>query len=112
MMKKPMPVAIVAVLLVVLSLAGAATLALPEVRAEMVSPLAVAVRYLGMLVAGVGLWLTFKWGFYAYIGFWVFQLVLFVSLYGGVPKVGIPWLAIAGPIIVSAAVLPYWRQLR
>jgi hypothetical protein len=110
--RKPIPVAIVAVLLVLLSLVGAASFALPEVRTEMMSPVAVALRYVGMLIAGVGLWLMFKWGYYAYMGFWALQVILFITVYGGVSKLGSPWLAVVGPIIVSAAVLPYWKQLR
>ncbi len=88
-----------------------AALLLPSARGEMLHPWAVAIRYVGMLVAATGLWLMRKWALYAYLGFWLAQVVLFLTLYGGISQHGSPWFSVLGPIIVCATVLPYWRKL-
>jgi hypothetical protein len=109
---KPWSIRIVAFLFMILGVLGLVGLMIPSVRAEVLHLWAPLLRYAGILVVGVGLWRMFKWGFYAYAGWWVLQLFIFFTVYEGASGEASPWLAVLGPIIVCAAVLPHWSKLQ
>jgi hypothetical protein len=109
---KPLPVKLVALLLLVLSVLGIASFFVPAVQAQLQYPYVMVLRYVGMLSAGIGLWLMFKWGLYVYLGSWALQVLLFFLVYGGVSQMGSPLIAVFGPIIVCVSVLPYWMHLK
>ena len=86
--------------LITLAVLNLASLALPEVRTILISPLTVAVRYLLMLIAGIGFVMLRMWGLYVFLLSVAINWVTFYTIYHGA-SINYPlWLGFLGPLVI------------
>lgn len=104
-------VRIVGIFLLVVGLINLAAFAVIDTDA-LISPIAVAVRYSLMVLAGVGFVLIRKWGVVVYLGSLAINWISYFTLYQGQGAAGPLWLSI--PIPLAICILSYfvWGRLR
>lgn len=99
-------------LFIALGAANLAALLLPEVREQLASPAAVAVRYALMVVYGLGLALLRKWGVYL----WLFAILLnwsvYYAVYDGAGAIVPLWLSMLVPVLVGMVFYTSWGALK
>ena len=100
-------------IMVVSSVANlAAFVAFPELRAELISPPSVVIRYSLAFVAGLGFALLRKWALVVYVVSALVQWFLFFAVYGGVSQTSAFWVSSVVSVVVIAVAALNWRQLR
>ena len=79
---------------------------------DLISPVAVLVRYSLMAIAGVGFLLLRKWGVIVYLGSFTVNWITFFTAYESHDSVGPLWLSI--PIPLAIIILSYlsWGRLK
>lgn len=100
-------IGIVLVLLGTVNLAGMFILDL----STLTSPLAVAIRYILMIVAGVGFFLTRRWAISVYLVSLVINWVVFFTIYEGQSLAPI-WLSMPIPIVILGLTYFAWDKLK
>jgi hypothetical protein len=103
----PLPLAIGAILLIAVGLAGLIGLAIPELREHLVPHWAVAVSSTALAITGIGLWRKRKWALVVYLCFWAIQAVA-TLLIGAQMRWGSGLVGLA--MIVSLSIY-YWKDL-
>ncbi len=68
------------------------------------------VKYFGLIVACVSLFLLFRWGYFLFLAVVLFTIIAFAVVDPDTRSA--MFLGLIGPIIISAVVLPKWRRLR
>ena len=101
-MKSGILLKIVGGLFIALALLNLISLTLPGVQENLVSPLAVLVRYSLMLLAGIGFMMLRIWGLYIFLFSVTINWVAFYTIYDGASRNYPLWLGIIGPIVVCA----------
>ncbi|OYY94398.1 MAG: hypothetical protein B7Y41_06025 [Hydrogenophilales bacterium 28-61-23] len=96
-------------LVAIINLAG---LAMPELRAHVISLPAISIRYLFFLAAGLGLILLRKWGVYAVVAGVVVNWILFIVVYGARSSAFPIWISLLGPLLLGALFFYSWAALR
>lgn len=77
----------------------------------LISPVAVAVRYSLMIVAGVGFFLAYKWAAFVYLGSLAINWFTFFLVYDGQSLAPV-WLSLPIPIAIIVLVFFAWDRLK
>ena len=101
----------IGVFLVLLALANLVGLVFINMT-DLISPMAVLVRYSLMAIAGIGFLLLRKWGVFVYLGSFTINWISFFTVYKGHESAGPLWLSI--PIPLAILILSYfsWSRLK
>jgi hypothetical protein len=101
---------IVGVLLTLLGFINLASLIVIDLS-TLISPIAVAVRYSLMCVAGIGFVLLYRWAFVVYLASLVINWVVFFAVYDG-NSVGPLWASIPIPLVIAVLTYFAWDKLK
>lgn len=95
-------------LVAVLNLAGLAFIE----ASLLISPIAVAVRYSLMAVAGLGFILFRKWGVFVYLSSFAINWINYFTVYDGQVSAGPLWLSFPIPLGVCVVSYLSWDRLK
>lgn len=79
---------------------------------DLISPVAVLVRYSLMAIAGVGFLLLRKWGVFVYLGSFTVNWINFFTVYESHESVGPLWLSIPIPLAIVIVSYFSWGRLK
>ncbi len=101
---------LVGLLLALLAVANLVALLVIE-PGQLVSPVAVAVRYTLLLLAGTGLLLASRWGVVVYLVALAFNWTAFFTVYAGHLPVTPLWQTVPVPAVVLILSALAWRRM-
>jgi len=102
---------VVGVILVLLGMANLAVLVLIDID-DLISPIAVIVRYSLMAIAGVGFILLKKWCIFIYLGSLAINWINYYTVYDVQGSSGPLWLSIPIPVGIVVLSIFAWSSLR